>query len=317
MDPVYIVPISGVDFVRYIAFYGLLASTPLRPLLILAASGGCMVSYMAMMSSFTQSILYWRINSQMFAYKHIPVVPRMVNFLLTGALYNRPNIEPFIHDSFVPSNLDTVEIITGYYGIKAGKLTLSTNKTSTESMLNANNFVLDGVNTEYNGRQPDLDGWLNRILHVIEATTNIPYLLPALGKHQLVDYGVHSPSPLTFLRMANGKPGLADKVVYMAPINVEMTSANNFYDLLFVNDVHTEINRLAVGYAGYETFRVDMTLPLADQLTFLSKLFATNRYLLVIYTTFNVIMSISNFTSFQANDTVKAIQKDIRFRLYT
>lgn len=298
LNPTYIVPVSGIDFTRYIAFYSLLAGTPLRPGLVLAASGGCMVSYMALMSDWSKNVEKWRINSQMFAFKPVILMPRMLSLLMTGSLYKRPNIDKFIISSFPESKLMNIEIITGFYSRKASKVCISSNLMPSESALSATNFLLGDVDVEHN------EGKMLPILRSIEATTNIPFLLPPIGESKLIDYGIHSPSPLTFLR---GNSQLLKKVVYFAPIDVEKTGHTDTKTLVFINTIHTEISRLSSGFSGYTSYR---------DFSFLGKLFASERYLLVIYTPYETTLSLVDFRWEQVATTVDLIKKDVRFRLY-
>ena len=110
---------------------------------------------------------------------------------------------------------------------------------------------------------------------------------------------------------------MLDRVVYMAPTNLEPSCNASMVDLMFVNDIQTEITRLSSAFKGFETFRVNMNKPLEGQLAFLERLETLDRYLLVIYTPVNINLSILNFQSAQANEVVQQIKKDMRFRLYT
>ena len=99
----FIVPVSGIDFIKYISFFTVLEG--IKPRTIVCASGGCMVSYIAMMSSFTTSIRNWKINSEMFMHKKVGYIPRLLNLLLFGALYDRTDITSFAREHFVASKL--------------------------------------------------------------------------------------------------------------------------------------------------------------------------------------------------------------------
>jgi hypothetical protein len=297
--PTYIVPISGVDFVRYIAFYSIFSGTPLRPKLIISASGGCMISYLAMMSDFEQRVEQWPVNSSLFTYKALPVMPRMVTFLLTGSLYRRPNIDTYINEHFVPSKLTNVEIITGYFSKTKGKIVLSSNLSSTSNtLLKAEHFDLTSTDVEH------CDGQLPSILKSIEATTNIPYLLPPLGRSKDIDYGVHSPSPVTFAKL--GTPTL-DQVVYFSPIDIERTTSSDFLELTFLNSIHTEILRLSAPYHRFTDYK---------DLTFLDQLATLDKFLLIAYTPVEVDLSVVSFTSADVKDLVKRIKNNTKFRLY-
>jgi predicted acylesterase/phospholipase RssA len=297
-DITYVIPISGVDFVRYVAFFTTLSKTSLRPKRMVSASGGCMISYLAMMSSFTDTIENWNISGKLFAYKPIPLVPRMISFLFTGSLYRRPNIDEYITKLFVPSKLKDVEIITGYYSNTLGKIVLSSNFHPEMSELNSSNFDVTNVATEH------CNGDLMHILRSIEATTNIPYLLPPLGNKASIDYGVHSPSPLTFMKHCTNK---LKQVIYFAPINIEKTHSKDFTVLLFINDIHTEITRLSAGYNHFTDYR---------DMSFVPSLISLESFLLVVYTTVDVNLSVVNFDSFQAKTMIETIKRDVRFRLY-
>lgn len=315
----YIIPISGVDYVRYVAFFSILSNTFLRPSLIISASGGCMISYLAMMSSFESIVENWNINSKLFAYKVIPFVPRMVTFMITGRLYRRPNIESYVKEMYIESKLKDVQIITGYYSYTKKKIVLSTNfgEAQVTSGTNVNegilksDFDLINVDTEY------CDGDLQMIIDSVKATTNVPFFLPPLQvkkdgitvSDERVDYGIHSPSPFTFMRSSSSK---LNQVIYFSPINIELNYVEGFRELLFLNMIQTEILKLSSGYTSFTDY---------NDLTFLSKLVPKEpglplRYLLIIYTTVKVDMNIANFTSFQSKEYVRLIKENTKFRLY-
>jgi hypothetical protein len=320
MDPTYILPICGTDFPRDIAFFSILARTFIRPKLIISASGGCMISYTAMMSDFEAIIEEWSISSKLFAYKLIPVVPRLVSFLISGSLYKRPNIDDFIRANFPQSKLKNVEIISGYYSDTREKVVLSTNFGDTnesigitiatpglsgisgsgDTRLNGNDFDLTKVDVEY------CNGDFEMILRSIEATTNIPLLLPPLGKDARIDFGIHSPSPLTFIKRTSH---ILDKVIYFSPINILETYKSDMKELMFLNTIQTEILRLTVGFNNFTDYN-------PSDMSFLSRLLVLNKYVLIIYTTVNIDMSIANFTSYQVKEYVKRIKNDTHFRLY-
>ena len=213
MTLTYILPICGIDFPRDIAFFSVLSKTFLRPDLIICGSGGCIVSYLAMMSGYTDKIENWNINSNLFIYKAVPIFPRLFSFFIIGSLYRRPNIDKFIQSIFIESKLKDTEIITGYFSEKKGRMIISSNLSKDISKLNETNFDLTKTDVEY------CDGDLMTILKSIESTTNIPYILPPIGDGKNIDFGIHSPSPLTFMR----NTGETEKVIYFAPINIEKT----------------------------------------------------------------------------------------------
>jgi hypothetical protein len=303
----YISPISGIDFVKYVMFYSKLACTPIRPKRIICASGGCMVSNMARMSDFSTNVEKWRITSGMFAYKPLPI-PRLFYLLVTGSLYKRPNIDEFIITNFIPSKLRLTEIITGSYSTKQGRVVLSTNFDSQRSELNETNFDLTAVSVEHN----DYD--LVKVLRSIEATTNIPFLLPPLGDEKLVDYGIHSPSPLTFIRGRNSmnsgnNNSLLNQVVYMSPINVEKTYHEDTRTLMYMNTIHTEISRLTSDFSTYETF---------TDYSFLEKVPLDNtRFLLLIYTTYEIELTIVDFKPEDVFVSLERMRNLVKYRLYT
>lgn len=276
-----------------------------------------MISYLAMMSNFHATVESWNISSQLFAYKVIPFVPRMITFVISGRLYRRPNIESYVRNLFIPSKLKDVEIITGYYSYTKGKIVLSTNMNSNDTLLKHEHFDLTNADTEH------CDGNFEMIFKSVEATTNVPFLLPNLtvmntatngtsnssgtneaSLDERVDYGIHSPSPLTFVK--NVSPTLK-QVIYFSPINIEKNYTSDFRGLLFINMIQTEITRLSMKYNSFETY---------TDLTFLSHLVDDKMYLLIIYTTVDVNMSIGNFTSFQSKEYVKRIKENTKYRLY-
>ena len=297
MDLTYILPISGEEFPRYITFFSVLSKTPLRPSLILCASGGCVVSYLGMMSDFEENIEEWKVSGKLFAYKVIPIAPRLVTLLMTGSLYRRPNINDYIRENFIPGKLKNVEIVTGYYSNTKQRVVLSSNMDAS-GFLSKEHFDLTNADVEHN------DGKLEPILKSIEGTTNIPYMLPAFASDKRIDYGVHSPSPLTFLKHTSSR---AKKVIYFAPTNIEKTYDSSMSMLLFINMIQTEITRLSSSYHSFVTYHNEVPL---------SHLIKLDRFLLVIYTTVEVDMDIASFASCQVDGYVKLMKKDVRYRLY-
>jgi len=294
----YVAPISGIDFVKYMAFFSLLAGTFLRPSRIIAASGGCMVAYMALMSDFEQCVELWKVNSAMFAFKPIGIVPRIFSFLLTGSLYKRPCIDKFINDNFIPCKLMNTEVITGFFSRAKKRLVLSSNMTPDNTELNDTNFQTQDVLLEHNG------GQLEGILRAIEGTTNIPFLLPALHEDLKVDFGVHSPSPLTFV---HADSILLDKVIYFSPIDVTKTYSTNPRSFMFMNGIHTEITRLTTRFKGFVEYK---------DTSFLAKLVGLKRFVLVAYTTQEVELSLVDFRSDQVSEVIRLCKQQARYRLY-
>ena len=284
-----------------------------------------MVSYLALMSSFEETIENWNVSGNMFAFKVIPVVPRMVTFLMTGSLYRRSNLTDYVKQIFIPCKLMDVEIITGYFSYTRKRVVLSTNMHIDASHLNERNFDFTHVDREHN------NGNMDAIIKSIESTTNIPYMLPPLsvsigasnmnrstpGNQEVpiatqrtmiderVDYGIHSPSPLTFMKRGSGK---MKKVIYFSPINLRKTYDTDISQFIFINLIQTEITRLSSDYHEFKEWYNEVPL---------NELVKLERYLLVIYTTIDVNLNIVKFTSLDAKEYVRQIKNDIVYRLYS
>lgn len=292
----FVAPISEIYYIKYMAFYSIFSEASLRPERIIAASGGCMVSYMAMMSDFTNRIELWQLNSSMFVYKPIYVIPRMVRFGLFGSLYKRPDIGEYMRRVFTSSKLKDVEIITGYFSKTRKSIILSSNFSAGSSYLNQANFQLQDVISEYN------DGDFDKILSSIISTTNIPIMLPAFGEDQTIDYGVHSPSPLCFLRSMPGR------VVYFSPINLEKPSSGDLRELFFANRIQCEILSLSSVYQGFKMYET-----IGEVVAQMGLLPA---FLLVIYTTYEVALNIADFVPSQVSASVVLAKQQVKYRLY-
>src|SRR3989344_6753367 len=116
----YIMPISGVDFIRYVAFISYLAEyrkangkEPFKPKTIYCASGGCLVANIAIMSDFTSAIEGWYVSSDMFIKRSTPFTPRLLTFIMRGFLYHRADVTEHLKSLFAPYKLLGVEVITG------------------------------------------------------------------------------------------------------------------------------------------------------------------------------------------------------------
>lgn len=316
MFETFIVPISGIDFARYIAYYSIISEFKnpddpyeqlIKPKVIFCASGGCFISYLAMMSSFTSNIENWKISSEMFVYKPVTIFPRLLNFAMFGHMYNRSNIEKYAKERFIPAKTQDVEIISGHYSSSDNKTVITSNRSEKNSIVSQDDLNILGMRAEF------LDGDIDKIIKCIQYTTNIPLMLKPLDSDKNIDFGIVSPSPSSYFSTK------LKKVIYFSPINIEESSMDNIRSFLFDKNITFELSFIVSKFKTFKQFDA-----LQNVIDFLNKTILisscceaeTENYCLVIYSTFNIQMDLVNFSSNQLNNIVQKIKNTIKFRLY-
>ena len=313
----YVVPISGKDFVRYIAIYSILSEENIKPNLILCASGGCFVSFMALMSDFTNQIENWLINSSLFIHKAVPFFPRLLTFSLHGHLYRRPDITEYVRNRFVPAKIDNAEIITGYFELseqqsnfinifeKRQTSIISTNKSENNSILKDVDFKVKNFKKEFLGDIEDLEKRLDSVIQVCENTTNIPFMTRPLGPNKAVDFGLISPSPTTFIRSK------IKKSVYFSPIDIDSNILRNYREMFFKNYIINEMVKLIDKFENYKYFP-----NLKNVLDFLKTLPNEAEYCLVIFSTNDPKITLTSFQVSEVQHNVKIAKETMKFKLH-
>lgn len=288
----YIVPISGILFPKYIAFFSLLKEHTTKK--ITCASGGCLVSYLALMSNFTSSIEHWKINSALFINKPLYIMPRLLNLILFGHMYNRSNIAKYVMDNFIPCKIKQVEIITGFYSKKTRRTVISSNFSQSESIIDRCIYDID---YEFN------DGNMEKIIDSMINTTNIPIMTEPNGFNQNIDFGVICPSPSIFIR------NKIQNFVYFCPINLDINT-DGLREFLFENSIKFEINNLISNFTDVTNF-----VNIDDCVNYIQ----TNNltiFGLIIYTTHKINLNLSNFDSIQVFNHVQLIKQVTKYKLY-
>jgi len=277
----FILPISGTDFVRYMAFFSILSEYNIKPSQIYCASGGCLAAYMAMMSSFTKQIEDWNVSSDMIIEKTTPFKFRTVTYIMNGYLYRRPDMESYVRRIFVPAKMRDVEIISGYYKTTEKEVVISTNFIDGQSSIGAaqkDRLKEWNVNLSYG--PTDMDELMTHTCNCIQRTSNIPYLLESDDKSS-VDFGVIAPSPRLLL---NVDP---HQSIYFCPIDLTIDKGSNLINSIFyrmiVNDIITIENRFS-GKASFDS--------LAAALQFAG---SKSRYTLIIFTKSDIMIPITSF----------------------
>lgn len=298
----FILPISGTDFVRYMAFYSVLADFGIRPNQIYCASGGCLASYMAMMSSFTKQIEDWNISSDMVMEKTTPFKMRLVTYITSGYLYRRPDMYEYLVKTFVPAKMRDVEIISGYYKTEEKKVVITTNMTSAQSSIGAQQRErLSSWRTDFSYAPENLDELMAHTCNTIRRTSNIPYLLESDDRGS-VDFGVIAPSPVVLL---NVDP---NQSIYFSPIDLDIDKSDSLAHSVFYRMILNEVIGVENRFSSKEKFRriVD-ALPFAQSKT---------RYALVIYTRADIRIPIDNFNSSKVRESIEQTKASIGFYVF-
>lgn len=303
----FVLPISGVDFVRYIAFFSLLSDYNIKPNVIYSASGGCLASYLAMMSGFTKSVESWKINSDMFISKASPFTMRLMTFATRGFLYHRPNIIDYVRKLFVPAKIQNVEIISGHYDSNQRINVIDTNFPKEKSILqniNLNSIAMKDTTISFTD-QVDATNYervVEEVIRKIEKTTNIPLFLEPQGKSKAIDFGVVSLSPRAMVCAT------MDKSIYFSPINIDNNMFNGDYDMFFHKMVMQDIIQIKSIFANESYFQ-----NFQQVLWFIQ---SKTRYCLVLYSATSVNLVIESFSSSDASTSAQSCKKTIKFYLF-
>jgi len=314
----YILPISGIDFVRFIAIFYDLSKYEIKPERIFSASGGCLSSYCAMMSKFSASVENWSFNSEMFIKKISPISFRMITFLTKGFLYHRQNIDNYITQNFIPHSLRDLEIITGFYtetNENKINIVLTTNFPKNLSYLknlNPEEYIGKNLSVEFpmdeneykntNSKRHYLDYLMKFCIDAIYKTSNIPYLLNPIGEEKANDFGIISPSP-RILAKANMK-----KSIYFSPVNLENNKKKN-YELLF----HQLILRDITSIESMLKKKTDVYKTFDNVLKFLEN---KKEYCIIAYCSCDFELSITNFTDEMIREKINLCKKNIKYIVF-
>lgn len=295
----YILPISGTDFVRYIAFYSLLAECEIKPQRIYCASGGCLVSYLAMMSSFTKQIEEWDIDANMLMERSTLFKLRGISFLTQGHFYRRPDLSEYVRKSFVQAKMYDAEIISGHYEGRGKKVVISTNFKQSDSSISSEEkerLKKWNVNIEYSPEEQDS---VPDYTHsVIRKTSNIPFLLEH-DINECLDFGVIAPTPRSLL---NNDP---NRSIYFSPINIREDKSQSLPGTMFYRMILNDIILLENSFTSKVNYD-DLKQAIAFAQT-------KSRYCLLIYTSSDIII---NITSFSKREVVKGIANSKAFAHY-
>lgn len=318
----FILPISGIDFVRYMAIFSILSEYNIKPTKIFCASGGCMASYSAMMSSFSVSVENWNFNSEMFIKKATPITPRLITFFMNSYLYHRQNIDEHVRKNYIPSKLRDVEIVTGYFeqGVKnyttneksETKIILTTNFSRNNSCLNQispDEYLGKNLEVKFPKEETDflnkkdfLDYLMGFCSDAIYKTSNIPFLLEPLGKERAIDFGIISPSP-RILAGANMK-----KTIYFCPINIKNNKKEN-YEILFHQIIMKDILTIEKEFSS-------KNLNFDSIVLVLQFLQTKSEYCLIIYCDYDFDISLTNFNQYDIKRHLDGCKRKIKFVVF-
>lgn len=319
----YFLPISGIDFVRYVAIYSVLSDFGLRPKVIYSASGGCLASYLAMMSSFTKSVENWKFNSDMI-FRKIPLGdPRVLTFVLNGYFYRRRNLIDYIRNNFIPKKLQDVEIITGFFENHENtqRINICTNyskNTSSIKSFDESSFIGHNMTITYAPvveTKEDYEKLLSHISGSIHKTTNIPYVIEPLGKNKAIDFGIVAPSPRSILR--------ADlrKSIYFSPIDIENIDIKSGYSTVFHHFILKDILSISENFPEIIEMKSGKQIPgkvylnsIADVMNFINE--RCEAYCLVLYSRYNVDIKITSFKENEISDAMKNCKDTLSFKLF-
>jgi hypothetical protein len=312
MNNIFILPISGTDFVRYVSIYSRLSEINLKPNVILCASGGCIASYIAMMSSFTSNVEKWFFSPEMFIKKSTPVTPRLLTMALNGYFYRRQDIDDYMRKLFTYKKIQDVEIISGYFETKAEKsrIIIGTNYREKDSFLKGNTInVMKSINFLYQREKKEtesdkdyLSEVMNNSLDIINKTTNIPILIEPLGENESVDFGIVSPSPMDFVKTLNGK------VFYFSPINLDKDKEDSLYKSYFRNLIIKDICIIKQKYKVQK----DIT----DLMEFKNFYDSTSNFSVVIYVSCDIDLNIESFTYDEFERAIKLTKSYVKFMVF-
>lgn len=298
----YVLPISGTDFVRYIAFYSVLAEHGIIPQRIYCASGGCLASYLAMMSSFTKQIEHWDITSTMLIEKTTPFKFRTMTYILNGYLYRRPDLNEFIKEAFIPAKMRDVEIISGYYRSEEKKVVISTNLSEMNSSLSQiDSSRLAKWDIQFTYGPSDMNDLMKYTHDVIRRTSNIPYLLESDDRDS-IDFGVIAPSPRLLL---NVDP---HQSIYFSPIDItadySTSLMNSIFHRMILNDIIMIENQF------------DTRKDFDDLIKAFEYIHTKVKYVLIIYTKSDIVIPITNFGKKQIQTSIIHAKSLLRYTVF-
>lgn len=302
----YVLPISGTDFVRYMAYYSILSEYGFKPKQIYCASGGCLVSYIAMMSNFGKQIESWNIDSDMIIEHSTPFKLSTFTYVMSGYLYRRPEMLTYLERTFVPCKMRDVEIISGYYKSEEKKVIISTNFTAETSSITAQQkSKLSKWRVDITHGPTDVKDMMSYTNDTIRRTTNIPYLLESDDKSS-VDFGVIAPTPRILLNID------PSRTIYFSPIDITTDRSYSLPGAIFqrmiVNDIIALENRFQI--------RTDFNDITAALSLITTKHNSNTRYALVMYTKSSIALPITKFTSTDVRQAIVNAKTNMGYTVY-
>lgn len=313
MSTIFILPISGIDFVRYIAIYSKLSEINLKPDTIFSASGGCIASYVAMMSNFSSSIENWRFNPDLFIRKLTPISCRLLTLTMNGFLYRRSDITEYIQKEFAFQKIQDVEIISGYFEIidKKNQITIDTNYTlrnsylKPENLVNISNLVKINYSRDQRNNEPR-SNYLKQILdestETICKTSNIPLFLEPIGETKAIDFGIVSPSPVDFVKNISGR------IIYFSPTNMSNIKEASIYSTYFKNLIIKDIAIMKQNFTHETKFE--------DAIDFKTFFDSHDDFFAVIFCDCEINLALESFTSEQFHNNMLACKEKIKFLVF-
>jgi hypothetical protein len=321
----FILPISGVDFVKYMAYFSLLSEYDLKPKIIFSASGGTFVSYMAMMSDFSKSIESWKISSEMFIHRASPIssATKFLTFVINGYFYRRANITEYVSKLFVPAKLQDVEIITGFFEMNncnnlpfpKQRICISTNMEKDKSFIKDFISTIDMIDIEFakpkillisSNNHLEKINYLSELMiktiRTIQYTTNIPIISEPLDKNGAIDFGIIAPNPRLLL---NAK---SLRTIYFSPINIEQNCQSNLYNTIYYNFILNDIRSITNNFTQSKTFKI-----LQDIIDFIGNDIGC---CLIIYSINEITINIENFSCEEVFYHMNISKQSLRFKLY-
>lgn len=298
----FVLPISGTDFVRYMAFYSILSDFGIKPNQIYCASGGCLASYIAMMSSFTKQIEEWNVSSDMVMEKTTPFKMRLVTYITSGYLYRRPDMYEYLTKTFVPAKMRDAEIISGYYKTEERKVVITTNMTSAQSSIGSEQRDrLSSWHIDFSYAPENMDELMRHTCNTIRRTSNIPYLLESDDRGS-VDFGVIAPSPVVLLNID------PNRCVYFSPIDLEIDKSHSLAQSIFYRMIMNEVIGIENRFTSKQRFRgINEALQYA---------YTKSRYALVIFTQADIRIPIDNFNSSKVRESIEQTKASIGFYVF-
>jgi len=284
------------------AFYSILSDFDIKPNQIYCASGGCLASYMAMMSSFTKQIEDWNISSDMVMEKTTPFKMRLVTYITSGYLYRRPDMHEYLVKTFVPAKMRDAEIISGYYKTEERKVVITTNMTSAQSSIGPEQRErLSSWHTDFSYAPENMNELMTHTCNTIRRTSNIPYLLESDDRGS-VDFGVIAPSPVVLLNID------PNQSVYFSPIDLEIDKSDSLAHSIFYRMIMNEVIGIENRFSSKQKFGA-----VADALQFAH---SKSRYALIIFTRADIRIPIDNFSAMKVRESIAHAKASIGFYVF-